>query len=227
MVDVPSEQLPDWLAALRHPSLGDLHLTPKIIAPEHIPDVLKAFGEQSPSARRRIVLALDEMAIELWVARKHMPPKKFAAADDDLRSLESAVRKLRGRWSKMNPYYQALLNAMFLMVPPKERRNRIFEFSDINLGPVLEKLLPVIEALRRPDIYFRAFSQPPRGRKGLERAHLWEPLFGLMQEFRIEKFSKHQPLIDTIRALHRVCKIKAPDPVAVRVAHSAWRKRQS
>ena len=226
MVDQPSEQPPEWLAASRHPILGDLRLTPKIVAPEHIPDVLKAFGEQNPLARRRIVLALDEMAIKLWVARKHRAPKKFAAAKGDLKPLENDVSKLLARWSKASPYYEALLKAMVLMVPPKERRNCKFDFNDIDVGPKLENLLFVIQALLSREISSRVFSQPPSGRKGLERALLWEPLFDLMHDFRIEKFDKHQPLIKTVRALHRACNIRVPDPVAVRVAHNAWRKRQ-
>jgi hypothetical protein len=220
MVDLPSDEPPGWLAGL-----GDLRLTPKIIAPEHILDVLKAFGEQDSPAKRRIVIALDEMAIKLWLARKHRGPRKFAAANADLKRLENDVSKLLRRWSQAAPYYEALLRAIVLQVPPKERRNHKFEFNDINIGPKLNNLLPVIQALRTREIYSHAFSQPPSGRKGLERALLWEPLFDLMLDLRIEKFNKHQPLIDTVRALHRTCKIEAPDPVAVRVAHSAWRKR--
>jgi hypothetical protein len=222
MIDLPSQQQPEWLAALG----SDLRLTPKIIAPEHIPDVLMAFGEQDPPTRRRIVIALDDMAVEYWLARKHKAPKKFAEADADLKRLENSVSKLLARWSKAGPYYQALLHAMVLMVPPKERRKHDFEFNDINVGPKLENLLPAIQALRSREIYSRACSQPLSSRKGLERALLWEPLFALMHDLRIEKFDKHQPLIGTIRALHRTCKIGAPDPVAVRVATRAWRKGQ-
>jgi hypothetical protein len=232
-VAVPKE-IPEWLAALRDPILGDLRLSPCVAAPEHIPDVLKAFGEQHPPARRRIVVAIDEMAIKLWFARKHKAPKKFAVADADLKRLETAARNLLSLWSRGSPYYQALFTAMILMVPPKERRhhrsierrNRRFDFNNIDPGPALAKLLPVIRALRSPDIYSRAFSQPRSSRKGLERSLLWEPLFDLMHDFRIENFGKHQRLIDTIRALHRACGIKAPEAVAVRQALKDWRKRE-
>src|SRR5258708_30256727 len=103
---------------------------------------------------------------------------------------------------------------MIFRAPPKERRYQTFEFDNINPGPALEKLQPVIRTLRSQEIYSRAFSRPP-GRKSLQRALLWEPLFDLMRDFKIEDFSKHQVLIDTIRALHLACKIELPDPVAV------------
>jgi hypothetical protein len=223
MVDLRSEEPPEWLAALG----GDLRLTPKILATENIRDVLKAFGEQDSAAQRRIVSALDEMAIKLWLARKHKAgPKKFAAANADLRRLENAASKLLALWLKARPYYQALLLTSVLMVPPKNRRNHKFKFDNIDVGSKLNNLLPVIRALRSPHIYSRAFSQPPSSRKSLERALLWEPLFDLMHDLGIEKFDKHQALIETIRALHRACKIKPPDPVGVRVASSAWRKRR-
>jgi hypothetical protein len=230
----PVYYMPKWLAALRDPVLGDLRLSPKeIVAPKHIPKVLKAFGRQHPPARRRIVIALDQMAIELWVAGKYKPPEKFATANADLKRLENATRNLRALWSKASPYYPALKQAMIFTVPPKERRHhrsierrhRRFDFNNINPGPALERLLPVIRALRSQEIYSRAFSRRP-SRKSLERALLWEPLFDLMRDFKIEDFSKHQALIDTIRALHLACKIMPPDPVAVRVALNAWRKGQ-
>jgi hypothetical protein len=218
--------MPEWLAALGDPILGDLRLSPnKILAPENIPEVLKAFGPQHPPARRRIVIALNEMAIELWLAGKHKAPKKFAAANPDLKRLENATRNLLALWSKASPYYPALLKAMIFMVPPKERRHRRFDFNNINPGLALERLLPVIRALRSQESYSRAFSRPA-SRKSLERALLWEPLFDLMRDFKIEDFRKHQALIDTIRALHLTCKIEPPDPVAVRVALNAWRKRR-
>jgi hypothetical protein len=224
---MPNETAPEWLAALRDPILGDLRLSPEgVLAPEHIPGVLKAFGPQHPPARRRIVIAIDEMAINLWLARKHKAPKKFADADANLARLQNAARNLLTLWSSAIPYYPALMKTMILVVPPNERKQRRFDFNEMNPGPTLEKLLPVLQALRRQDFYLRAFSQPPSGRKGLERALLWEPLFDLLRDFGIEDFRKHQPLIETIRALHRTCKIEAPDPGAVRVATSAWRKRQ-
>jgi hypothetical protein len=189
--------------------------------------VLKAFGEQDSAAKRRIVSALDEMAIKLWLARKHRAgPKKFAAANAELKRLENAASKLLAVWLEMRPYHQALLLTTVLMVPPKNRRNHKFEFDNIDVGSKLKNLLPVIRVLRSQEIYFRVFTQPPNSRKGLERALLWEPMFDLMHDFKIERFDKHQALINTIRALHRACKIKPPDPVAVRVASSAWRKRQ-
>src|SRR6516165_9723671 len=100
MVDPPSEQPPEWLAAVADPILGDLHLTPKIIAGEHIPDVLRGFGEQDSPTRRRLVIAVDDMALKHWLARKHKGPKKFAAANADLKRLEDDVSKLLAQWSK-------------------------------------------------------------------------------------------------------------------------------
>jgi hypothetical protein len=226
MANAPSKQQPEWLAALRDPILGDLILSPCIVASEHIAGVLKAFGRQRAPARRRIVIALDEMAIKLWLARKYKAPKKFAAANTDLKALEDAARKMRGLWRKARPYYDALLKAIILTVPPKERRGHSFDFSKINAGPALDNLLPVIEALRTPDIYGRAFSQPPSSRKSLERALLWEPLFDLLRDFKIEEFGKHQAVIETVRGLHRACGVRLPDPIAVRQALKEWREHE-
>jgi hypothetical protein len=217
---------PEWLAALSDPMLGDLRLSPRnILASEHIPDVLNAFGLQPPSARRRIVIALDEMAIKLWLARTHKAPKKFADADADLARLENAVRNLSTLWSKASPYYPALLRAMILAVPPKDRKFERFDFNDIDPGPAIEKLKPVIRELRDEAVYARAFARLP-GRKSLQRSLLWEPLFDLMRDFKINDFSKHQAMIHTIRAMHLACQIKPPDPIAVRQALSTWRKSE-
>lgn len=212
----------EWLTALDDPILGKLRLSPReILASEHVPDVLKAFGQQHPPARRWIVIALDGMAIKLWFARTQKTPKKFADADADLARLENAVRNMITLWSKASPYYAALMKAMILMAPAKERRHQRFDFTDP--GPALAKLQPAVRALRNQDIYSRAFSRPP-GRKSLQRALLWEPLFDLMRDFEIKDFGKHQALIHTIRALHLACKIEPPDPIAVRQALSTWRK---
>ena len=223
---MPNEtvDVPEWLTALDDPILGKLRLSPRaILASEHVPDVLKAFGLQHPPARRWIVIALDGMATNLWFARMQKKPKKFADADADLARLDNAVRNLITLWSKASPYYPALRKAMILLTPAKERRHQRFDFTNIDPGPTLEKLQPAVRALRNQDIYSRAFSRPP-GRKSLQRALLWEPLFDLMRDFAIKDFGKHQALIHTIRALHLACGIEPPDPIAVRQALSTWRK---
>lgn len=161
---------------MRDPVLGDVRLSPCVAAPQHIPGVLRAFGDQHAPARRWIVVAIDEMAIKLWFARKGRAPKKFADADRDLERLESATRNSLSLWREASPYYAALLRAIVLMVPPQDRRNHSFTFNSIDPGSTLAKLLPAIQALRTPEIYSRAFSQPPNSRKSLQRALLWEPL---------------------------------------------------
>jgi hypothetical protein len=221
-----TDDMPEWLAALRDPILGDLRLSPFIVAPEHIPDVLKAFGELHPPARRWIVIALDEMAIKLSFARKHKAPAKFALADDHLEKLESAATKLLSLWRETSPYYEALLRASMLMVPAKERREHAFDFNNIDPGTAVAKLLPVIRALRRPEVYARANSQPSSSHKALERALLWEPLFDLLHDFNIDDFGRHQPLSETIRALHLGCGVRPPEAVAVRQAVRDWRQRE-
>jgi hypothetical protein len=225
MADVRNKEQPEWLAALRDPTLGELWLSP-FVAPEHLPDVLKAFGEQETSSRRRIVIALDEMATKLWFARKHKAPKKFSAAKRELKPLEDAADNLLALWLEASPYYAALLKATILMIPPKERRNHAFAFNSLDPGPALAKLLPAIRALRTQEIYTRAFSQPPRSQKSLERALLWEPLFDLMHDFKIEEFDRHQPMIHTARALHLACSLRPPDEGKFRVTLNDWRKRQ-
>ncbi|HZV05859.1 MAG TPA: hypothetical protein VE999_12320 [Gemmataceae bacterium] len=227
MTDAPEDRSsPEWLVALRDPVLGDLRLSPFIVAPEHIPNVLKAFGQQHPPAQRWIVIALDEMAIKLSFARRNKAPKKFSSADDHLEKLESAAANFLALWRETSPYYEALLRASVLMVPSQDRRSHKFNFSNIDAGTPMAKLMPVIGALRNRDIYARAYSQPLSSQKALERALLWEPLFHLLHEFKIDDFGEHQPLIETIRSLHRACGIKPPDPVAVRQTLSDWRKRE-
>jgi hypothetical protein len=160
------------------------------------------------------------------VRRRHKAPKKFGAAKTDLKALEDAARKLHGLWRRARPYHDALLRAMILRVPPKERRGHSLDFNKINPGPALDNLLPVIGALRSLHIYARAYSQPPSSHKAPERAFLWEPLFDALHDFKINDFGKHQPLIKTIRALHLACGIRPPDAVAVRQAARDWRSSE-
>ena len=74
--------MPEWLAALRDPILGDVRLSPnKILAPEHIPDVLKAFRPQHPPSRRWIVNTIDQMAIKLCFSSHNKAPQIFSATN--------------------------------------------------------------------------------------------------------------------------------------------------
>ena len=83
------------------------------------------------------------------------------------------------------------------------------------------------EVLRDLDTYYRPLGRRVGdSRKGLERTLLWEPLFGLMQEFGIKEFDKHQPLIQTVRSLHLALGIGPPDANRLKQVAFLWRKRR-
>ena len=206
-------------------------MSPCVVAPKHIPDVLKAFGPRELSARRRIVSKLDDMAVNYWFARKHQPPLAFTAADDKLDRLETSIRNTLSLWKEVTPLHQAIFMAQFLRLPA-ERRKKYRRIPWKQIDPVsrlTNSALPLIKALRDPEIYRAAFSQPPTAdsHKALTRALLWEPLLNLMKDFNQIDFGEHQPLIDTIRSLHLAVGIEPPDGNAVRQTVSAWRKREA
>ncbi|MCK1708587.1 MULTISPECIES: hypothetical protein [unclassified Bradyrhizobium] len=218
-----SKEVPEWLVKLRR-SLGDasdiqLH---EIVAPEHIPVVLKAFGEQHPTDLERIVYSLDGMAATLNWARERRPPMKFASADAFLARLENGTVNLQSLWAKANPFHRALHSALFITAKRDKRLKELYGEIDPTLA--LERLLRAVRALRKPEIYADAFLQP-HGRKRVERALLWEPLFDLMSDFNIKNFSQYQPLIVTVRSLHLSCGIAAPEEGAVRQAVLSWNER--
>jgi hypothetical protein len=63
-------------------------------------------------------------------------------------------------------------------------------------------------------------------RKSLERTLLWEPLFGLMHDFGIEEFDKHQDLTRTVGALHLALGIGPPNKNLLKQVAFLWRKRR-
>jgi hypothetical protein len=203
----------------------------QLAVPKHIPDVLKAFGPREPSARRRIVSRLDDMAVNYWFASKHQPPLAFTAADDKLDRLETSIRNTISLWKEITLLHQAIFLAQFLRFRA-ERRKKYRRIPWKRIDPVsrlTNNALPLIKALRDPEIYRAAFSQPPLAdsHKALTRTLLWEPLLNLMKEFKQLDFAEHQPLLDTMRALHHALGIEPPDAGAVRQTVSAWRKRES
>ena len=224
MAKLPTEAL-DWLAALRHPTRGDLKLTPYIRAPEHIPVILKAFGPRSSCEVRRILLAVDDLAVKYIAAKKHRP-LKFAAADDLFASLEASMTKTLRLWEKAGPLHPVLLRALVHITPPKERKTQLFNWRDMDPHSALKKALDAVRAARNPNVYRLATDQaPPKDAQKLpERALLWEPVLHLMEQFGVRDYSEHQPLMRTMRALHFVLGIAPPDANAFKQAIRAWKK---
>lgn len=203
--DQPAE-MPDWLAALRHPTQGDLKLSPYWRAPEQIPGILKAFGPRRRADHRLIVLALDDMAISIWGARKHKLPMKFEDAKKLLAPLETRIGEVLTALELAAPLHQAIYRARIAAKTTKERRELIA------LAPVANDVLLAVRMLRDPNGYRAAYHQPA-GQKSPERALLLEPLFDLMNKFglRARDFSKHQPLLTTLKKLHLAIGIAPPN----------------
>lgn len=226
MADRPAKT-PDWLVALRHPTQGDLKLSPYVRAPDHIADVLIAFGPRLPADLRKIVLALDEMAIRYMPARKSKP-MKFAAADDLLAPLETSFAKSLKLWEQAGLLHPVLLRSRVHVTPSKERRTTLFNWREMDPSLTLKNALLAVRAARDPSVYRAATDQPaPKdSQKLLERALLWEPLFDLMNQFGVRDFSEHQPLMRTVKALHLAIGIAPPNANAFKQAIGAWRKRE-
>ena len=214
-------------------TISEWRLSPCVVASKHIPDVLKAFGPREPPARRRIVSKLDDMAVNYWFASRHRPPVAFTAADDKLDRLETSIRNTLSLWKEVTEDVtpQAIFMAQFLRLPAERRKTyRRVPWKQIDpVSRLTNNALPLIRALRDPEIYRAAFSQPPTAdsHKHLTRALLWEPLLDLMNDFGQLDFAEHQPLIDTVRSLHLALGIDPPDGRAVRQTVSAWRKREA
>jgi hypothetical protein len=225
MVDAPRKEIPEWLSAIRHPQGAELYFSPYVVAPEHIPDVLRAFGKRPAFAKRLLVTAIDEMAAKLWFARKHKPSLNF---DRKLMALAAAAKNLKNKLQDQE-LRRAIFRANTLKWPITDWRERPGEeelppmFAAIEEG--LTFLIKGAAALQDPKIYHLALDQPSDTKKHLERALLWEPLLALLDDFNGD-FAEHQPLIATIRSLHLACGIEPPDPNAVRQTVNAWRKRK-
>jgi len=213
-------------------TISEWRLSPCVVAPKHIPDVLKAFGPREPPARRRIISKLDDMAVNYWFASRHQPPVAFTTADDKLDRLETSIRNTLSLWKEVTEEVtpQAIFMAQFLRLPAERRKTyRRVPWKQIDPVSRLTNALLMIRALRDPEIYRAVFSQPPMAdsHKALTRALLWEPLLDLMNDFGQLDFAEHQPLIDTVRSLHLALGIDPPDGRAVRQTVSAWRKREA
>ena len=182
MTDDEPGKLPDWLAALRHPTQGDVHLSKCWRKPEHLPDVLKAFGPRSPVELRKIVLKLDDIAIAYTFARNHPPPMKFAEAADLLDRLAGSIADTVALWKTAAPLHHSILRALLAAMTVEERRSIDWDVG-WDITPLnLERVLLGVNLLRRDrDTYRAAFLQSP-SIKMIERSLLWERLFHLLGE---------------------------------------------
>jgi hypothetical protein len=219
MADAPRNETPEWLAALRDPIKGDLKLSSFIRAPKHVPDVLKAFGEQLPPDRRRIVAAFDRMATNLWFAREYKPTLSSKEANERIERIVAAGKNLR---NNLHSELRFAISWANVMKQPVEARDEVVEAMHIPDATFDVGLMFIIagaeELLRNPEAYRAVFWQPPgtERHKSLVRVLLWEPLLDMLADFKIEKFDEHQPLISTIRSLHLACGIEPPNDGAVR-----------
>jgi hypothetical protein len=85
-----------------------------------------------------------------------------------------------------------------------------------------------LEVLRDLDIYYRPLGRRVANsrKRSPERFLLWEPLFNLMQDFKVEEFDRYQPLIQTVRSLHLALGIDPPDANLLNQVTFLWRKRR-
>ncbi|OKO70133.1 hypothetical protein AC629_40725 [Bradyrhizobium sp. NAS80.1] len=233
MADVTSD-MPDWLAALRCPMYGDVKLSHAWKASVHIPEILEGFGPRHPPARRWIVIKIDKMAIDLWVARKRQPAFGVQEAKENFASTAKAAKNL------FNKLREPQVRHAIVMANAKRQRTKSGPkwLSDMDLGVAtpldeIDLALEFVkegaeEVFRDPDIYYRVFGRrlADSRKKSLERTLLWEPLFDLMYEFGIEDLSEYQELTKTVGSLHRALGIDSPNTNLLRQVTSLWRKRQ-
>jgi hypothetical protein len=74
----------------------------------------------------------------------------------------------------------------------------------------IEDALERLAFLKRPGVNLaELLEQPPTRRKDPERV-LWEAVFALLQECGVDPMEKYQPVIHTLRAVHRLFGIKEP-----------------
>jgi hypothetical protein len=224
----PVYYMPKWLAALRDPIKGDLELSSFIRAPEHIPNVLKAFGEQRPPDRRRIVVAVDHMVKSLRLALEYEPTLTDTEREKRLNRIVRSGKSIRE--SMHADLRFAIFWANLLELPIKDRDWKVpigdrdaFAETLYNHDATFDVSLMLIIAgaeklLNNPELYRAVLWQPPgeERHKALVRALLWEPLLDLLDGFKIESYDQHQPLIHTIRSLHLACGIDPPNDGAVR-----------
>jgi hypothetical protein len=224
--------MPDWLAALRCPICDDVRLSHAWKAPDRIPEILEGFGPRHPPARRWIVIKLDTMAYDISYACAHEPAFGVQEAKVQFASTASAAANLLNKLREPQ-----VRRAILMAIAKRQRTNQGPKWlldMDLDAGTPLDEIdlaLKFIEegaeeVLRDPDIYYRPLGRRvAESRKGLERILLWEPLLGLMHDFGIEEFDKHQPLIQTVRSLHLALGIGLPDANRLKQVAFLWRKR--
>ena len=224
MTDAEPAETTDWLAVLRP---TDLKPPRYIKAPERFPHILKAFGPLSPHDFQRAVLAIDEIVTGYKSARTRKPPMKFNEADKLLAPIENYFRKSLTAWERATRLHQAMLNALIITAPPYQRSTTEFDWEKIDPASTLKNALLGVRALRNRNIYRDATGQPSQKRP--ERELLWEPLFGLLNQFgfRALDFNKHQPLMRTVKELHLTIGIDPPDANLFKQAIRDWRKKET
>ncbi|MGY4254579.1 hypothetical protein ACVI1L_001647 [Bradyrhizobium sp. USDA 4516] len=206
--------------------VGGVTLSPYITIEnsQHVADVLKAFGPRSRSDIEQIVMAVDWMAIRYSGATTKGLPMKFEHADKLLAQVEAHFEKALEAWQQAAMLHPAIHWSMINAVSPKERRTRE------RIGPTqpLRDALLGVQRLRDPKRY-RIIYRQPAGQRSPEREFLWEPLFDLLDKFGIgaRDFGKYQPLMTTVKALHRVVGIVPPAKDRFEQARRARIKRAS
>ncbi len=227
--------MPDWLAALRCPILGDLRLSRVWKAPDYIPELLEGFGRRHPPALRWIVVRLDTMADNYWGACNHEPVfDSTTKAKAHFASTASAARNL---WNKLQEpqVRQAILMANAKREPTKQPIRKGLVDYDVDETTPLDEIDCVLkfiekgatEVSRDLDIYYRPLGRRVvDSRKHLERPLLYEPLLDLMHEFRIENFDEYQDLIQTARSLHSALGIDPPVQNYLDQVVFGWRERR-
>jgi|SRR6516165_8181281 hypothetical protein len=93
-------EYPEYVEVFSDPVLGDLWLSPCIVAPQHMLEVLEAFGvkiseglsdlevKEVKERRRQLIFAVEDVAIKFRVAEIAQPPMDFTAANKHLSGLK-------------------------------------------------------------------------------------------------------------------------------------------
>jgi hypothetical protein len=226
--------MPEWLATLHCPICGDVNLSRVWKRPDYLASVLGGFGPRHPPARRWIVLTLDTMAINHWLARQNEPAFNVQDGKEHFAATSKAARKLLNKLREPQ-VRRAILMAMVKC--QRERRGpKWVQDMDLHTGGPLHAIDVVLEfigegaeeVLRNPDLYYAMLCQPPivDSRKSLESALIWNPLLDLMHDFGIENFSRYQDLTQTVRSLHFALGIDPPNTNRLKQVVFGWRKRQ-
>jgi hypothetical protein len=130
---------------------------------------------------------------------------------DDLKLKLRAVLRLMGQLSNARGAFNAARDSSMLEVldvlEPDDGPERD-GWEDFNL--VIEEGWSRVAFLLRSDLDLgELLEQPPTNQKNPERV-LWESIFALLWECGVKPLEKHQPLIHTLRAAHRLFEIDEP-----------------